>query len=386
MSKTRKKKYLFQKYLFQKKVRKTRKTRKIKKKLNKPSSKTSTPKIQIIKNLQGCNIDVLSKKSQNGKFQINLKIKDEPYKREVKRKFQNWFYFGANSVKDTNVQYTIRDVNNYDNDWKGFNACYSYDNVNWKRVKTIVKTQKKKTNISWKFKSTEDKVWFAYYPPYPFTRVQKLFGKSKIIGRSERGRPIYMEKVGKGDTKVWIICGQHPGETINSWILEGFMEKLEERKSLYKKYTFFVVPCINPDGKEMGHWYTNAKGVNLNRDWLDFKAKETQVVKKQFLKYGFDLVIDLHGDEGANKHFLAHSPKKKHPSHDEINERLNKKNKNFQLKNYYIKNGHNQTLANTLDEFTTGITVEGAMKHKLGKHKTIQDEAKQIGRDLLDSL
>jgi hypothetical protein len=79
-------------------------------------------------------------------------------------------------------------------------------------------------------------------------------------------------------------------------------------------------------------------------------------------------------------------PKKKHPRHDEINERLNKKNKNFQLKNYYIKNGHNQTLANTLDEFTTGITVEGAMKHKLGKHKTIQDEAMQIGRDLLDSL
>ena len=238
MSKTRKKKYLFQKYLFQKKVRKTRKTRKKKKKLNKTSpkylfqkkvrktrrkkkkklNKTSpkpSPKIQIIKNVQGGNIRVLSKLVRNGKFQINLKIKNEPYKSEVKRKFQNWFYFGANSVKDVPVQYTIRDVNNYDNDWKGFTTCYSYDNVNWKRVKTIVKTQKKKTNISWKFKSTEDKVWFAYYPPYPFTRVQKLFGKSKIIGRSERGLPIYMEKVGKGDTKVWIICGQHPGETIN---------------------------------------------------------------------------------------------------------------------------------------------------------------------------
>lgn len=364
MSKT--KKYLFQK------VRKTKKTRK----LNKRSQ------VKIIKNVQGGNIRVLSKLVRNGKNQINLKIKDEPYKREVKKKYQNWFYFGASSLKDKIINYTIHNANNYDNDWKGFDVCYSYDNVNWKRTKTIVKTQKNKANISWKFKSTEDKVWFAYYPPYPFKRVQKLFGKSKIIGRSEKGRPIYMEKVGKGKTKVWIICGQHPGETINSWILEGFMEQLERNK----KYTFFIVPCINPDGKEMGHWYTNAKGVNLNRDWLDFKAKETQIVKKQFLKYGFDLVIDLHGDEGANKHFLAHSPKKKHPLHDEINERLNKKNKNFQLKNYYIKNGHHNTLANTLDEFTTGITVEGAMKHKLGKHKTIQDEAKQIGMDLFDSL
>ena len=26
---------------------------------------------------------------------------------------------------------------------RGFNVCYSYDNENWKRTKTIVKTKKK---------------------------------------------------------------------------------------------------------------------------------------------------------------------------------------------------------------------------------------------------
>jgi len=67
MSKT--KKYLFQK------VRKTKKTRK----LNKRSQ------VKIIKNVQGGNIRVLSKLVRNGKNQINLKIKDEPYKREVKK-------------------------------------------------------------------------------------------------------------------------------------------------------------------------------------------------------------------------------------------------------------------------------------------------------------
>ena len=86
MSKTKKnlfqkvrktKKNLFQKvrktrkYLFQK-VRKTRK-------LNKRSQ------VKIIKNVQGGNIRVLSKLVRNGKNQINLKIKDEPYKREVKK-------------------------------------------------------------------------------------------------------------------------------------------------------------------------------------------------------------------------------------------------------------------------------------------------------------
>ena len=67
MSKT--KKNLFQK------VRKTKKTRK----LNKRSQ------VKIIKNVQGGNIKVLSKFVRNGKNQINLKIKDEPYKREVKK-------------------------------------------------------------------------------------------------------------------------------------------------------------------------------------------------------------------------------------------------------------------------------------------------------------
>lgn len=195
-----------------------------------------------------------------------------------------------------------------------------------------------------------------------------------------------MKKIGRGETKVWVISGQHPGETIHMWMLEGFLKRLSERKSLLNKYTFFIVPCLNPDGNIKGQWYLNAKGVNLNRDWNDFKSKETRAVKKQFLKYGFDLVIDLHGDEGAPRHFLAHSPKKKHPLHDEINKRLNKKNKNFQLENYYIENNHIMTLANTLDEFTIGITVEGAMKHKKGNHQTLQDEAIQIGRDLLDSL
>ena len=56
------------------------------------------------------------------------------------------------------------------------------------------------------------------------------------------------------------------------------------------------------------------------------------------------------------------------------------------MQNYYVQNNHDMTLANTLDEYTIGITVEAAMKHTLGNHKTIQDEAIKIGRDLLDSL
>ena len=77
--------------------------------------------------------------------------------------------------------------------------------------------------------------------------------------------------------------------------------------------------------------------------------------------------------------------KTKHPLFDFINKRLNQKNKHFQLENYY-KPKYMKQVKDTLDEYTMGITVEAAMKHTLGNHTTLQNEAIQIGRDLLDSL
>ena len=35
-----------------------------------------------------------------------------------------------------------------------------------------------------------------------------------------------MKKMGTGDYKIWVISGQHPGETVNMWMLEGFLERL----------------------------------------------------------------------------------------------------------------------------------------------------------------
>ena len=40
------------------------------------------------------------------------------------------------------------------------------------------------------------------------------------------------------------------------------------------------------------------------------------------------------------------------------------------------------TMKDTLDTYSNGITVEGAMKHPLYRHKTIQDESIKIGEDM----
>ena len=361
-------------------------SRKKVKKISFKKTKNLLKNIKILQNFEASNIWFLNKTINIDKIKINLKIKNDPYKKQVKRKYQYWFYFKVNSIKDILIEYEIHNVNNYDNAWKGFQVCYSYDNINWNRTKTNIKIKKNKVDISWKFKSDNNNVWFAYYPPYPYQKIKQTYKKYNTVGFSEQGRPILMKKIGSGKTKVWIISGQHPGETINMWILEGFLKRLKEKKSILKKYSFFIVPCLNPDGNVHGYWRLNSKGINLNRDWLAYKSKETQIIKSQFLKYGFDLVIDLHGDEGSSHHFLAHSTIQKHPLHDKINRYLNKKNNNFQIENYYLQNNEEESFNNTLDELTFGITLEGAMKHKHDSYNTVQDEAIQIGIDLLNSI
>ena len=356
------------------------KTRKTRKNIKNKTIKNKCSRIRITSNFESGNI--IYKGCKNNI--INLEIKGDPYYRPVKRKFQNWFYFKVSNIKSTTV-FNINKLKNYDNDWRGFTVCYSYDNKKWKRL-INTKVNLKKKSLTWKINPKKSTIWFAYYPPYPFSKSKKLLPNMKTIGYTRDKNPILMKKIGNGPKRVWLISGQHPGETINSWILEGFVKRLLERKSsAVKKYTFFIVPNANPDGNIKGYWYVTSKGINLNRDWIDSVSPEVKAIKKQLHKYGYDLVFDLHGDEGCKNHFLVRNYYCNHNLFDIINTKLNKKNKHFQLKNYYpVK--YMKGPQDTLDDYTRGITVEGCMKHPLYNHKTLQNESLKIGKDLLDVL
>ena len=314
---------------------------------------------------------------------VDLEIREEPYPYSTKRKYKNWFYFKASNLSGKTI-FNIGKIRNYFNDWKGYTVCYSYDNKNWKRFKTKVNIKQKK--LTWEINPKKSTMWFAFYPPYPFSKSKKLLPNMKTIGYTKDKNPILMKKIGNGPKRVWLVSGQHSGETINSWILEGFVKRLLERKSSFvKKFTFFIIPNANPDGNKRGHWYVTSKGINLNRDWLHTKSPEVKAIKKQMEKYGYDIVFDIHGDEGCKNHFLVHSHGCKPPYFDSINKTLNKKNKHFQLKNYY-DDVYMKGAKDTLDDYSRGITMEGCMKHPIYNHKTIQDEPLKIGKDLANTL
>ena len=100
-------------------------------------------KSTISTNFESGNINHIKNVQRKKDVLVVLEIQDEPYPSNTKNKYQNWFYFKSNDVERKSITYTIQNIKVFGNDWKGFNVCYSYDNENWKRIKTSFSKKKK---------------------------------------------------------------------------------------------------------------------------------------------------------------------------------------------------------------------------------------------------
>jgi hypothetical protein len=348
-------------------------------------------KSTISTNFESGNINHIKNVQRKKDVLVVLEIENEPYPKNTKKKYQNWFYFKSNDVQRKAMTYTIQNINVFGNDWEGFNVCYSYDNKNWKRIKTSF--SKKNKTLTWKHRSTKKNVYFAYYPPYTTVMNNTLINKYK----NRKGvKHIVLNKnidtllLGTGPLHIYIVARQHPGETIGSWMAEGFLKAYfssKQRKVIEKTFTIYIIPMANPTGVKSGHWYTNKKGQNLNRSWRHNKTPETTAIKK-LMNFGSEgiLYLDLHGDEGASKHFITTCIEKKNTVRESFNKIMGKFCPNFQLKDYYKRKGHK--VYGTMDCFDKKktLTIEGAMKHPLYEHKTLQDEGIKIGEAIYKTI
>ncbi len=128
------------------------------------------------------------------------------------------------------------------------------------------------------------------------------------IGTSVNGKKIQALQIGNpvSNKAVMILSRQHPPE-VSGWLaMKAFTEQLCEMDSTIKAfrndYVTYVVPCVNPDGVDLGHWRHNAGGVDLNRDWEVFNQPETHDIRlfmqEKVLKgKTFILAIDFHSTQ-----------------------------------------------------------------------------------------
>jgi hypothetical protein len=153
--------------------------------------------------------------------------------------------------------------------------------------------------------------------------------KMLSLGRSAEGRDVWMVIASKeraftpealrrsGKPVVFAQGGIHAGEIDGKdagLMLLRDMTVRGTKRELLDRANFLFVPIFNVDGHERfsrwsrinqrgpeeGGWRTNARNLNLNRDYMKADAEEMQAMIRALVKWQPDLYIDLHVTDGAD--------------------------------------------------------------------------------------
>ncbi|GAA4828400.1 M14-type cytosolic carboxypeptidase [Sphingosinicella ginsenosidimutans] len=233
--------------------------------------------------------------------------------------FYQWFYFRLTGGAGRDLQLRITNCagSAYPHGWDNYRACMSYDREEWTRVDSNYEAGALTVRLT----PASDSVWIAYFAPYTMERHHDLVAsvaaqpgvEYRSLGQTLDGQELDYFRLPGGPLQAWLYARQHPGETMAEWWMEGALERLLDEadpvvRKLRERFTFHVVPNMNPDGSKRGHLRTNAVGVNLNREWHAPSAErspEVLYVRDEMDKTGVDFAMDVHGDEAIAANFLA---------------------------------------------------------------------------------
>lgn len=156
----------------------------------------------------------------------------------------------------------------------------------------------------WYQDNLEDRISGRYLPLKKVQGILEQYRKEgmdiTLAGISEEQRDIPLIRLGNGKTKVLAWSQMHGNETTTTKALFDFLKFISHRKYLgeeigvfNKKYSFYVIPILNPDGSER---YTreNGNGKDLNRDFQDFSQAETRILRDLYEQVQPDFCLNLH--------------------------------------------------------------------------------------------
>lgn len=225
-------------------------------------------------------------KVNDSTFSITIEAENKPINQSA------WFAFKVWGKPKKNVYINLL----YPNDKHRYQPKLSTDGQQWQTLDSI-EVNKEKTEASFKVQLQKDTLTIAAQEiisagqSYQWTDdlVKKYSLEREVIGSSIGGKPIVALNSTKSDGKklVVILSRQHPPEISGYMAMVQFVETLlgntELAKNFIKNYELVIIPMINPDGVDEGNWRHNFGGVDLNRDWIDFKQPETRAIRDYLL-------------------------------------------------------------------------------------------------------
>ncbi|MFT4938443.1 MAG: hypothetical protein ACI88A_001470 [Paraglaciecola sp.] len=218
--------------------------------------------------------------SDDGKVRLSIKPENLPINSSP------WYAFSVSAKEPESVNITLL----INNGKPRYLPKRSTDKKTWQPVTHQIEQDK----LIFSINATKEKQYVAgqellvsdYYQDW-FSRygVIEKNGVSKL-GESTQGRAVYaMQRLALPESKEWLIIlgRQHPPEVTGAMALLLFVDELLLNSPLnqqfLKRFNLLVIPLLNPDGVAAGNWRHNANGIDLNRDWVYFSQKETQLVK-----------------------------------------------------------------------------------------------------------
>ena len=136
----------------------------------------------------------------------------------------------------------------------------------------------------------KEPLWVSAQELYTSKRVKtwidslsvKPFISNYSIGKTSENRAMHLMEIKEDSTTkkaVMIISRQHPPEVTGFLAMKSFIETLSGTSpktiAFRKEFDVFVVPLMNPDGVDNGHWQNfNQPETKSIRDFLNKKSAE----------------------------------------------------------------------------------------------------------------
>jgi len=208
-----------------------------------------------------------------------------------------WYGFRVDPKQAGSVNFELA----YENGTHRYRPKISFDGVNWKVLPDTETPKPRPSKFDFRIKmdgrpffiSAQEIFTPKAHDIWAEAIAQRPDATSSIIGKSRNGYPLKMLEVKtEPDVKkpyvVW-VGRQHPPEITGALALIPFTETVLNDSKLSKRFlehfNLLIVPMMNPDGVNAGHWRFNDGGMDLNRDWGPFTQPETQAVKQALTRF-----------------------------------------------------------------------------------------------------